>query len=96
MTRGFVYTTCSGAYVAVGSKCEKLNVSKSGPLCPIERTSMGRTGTSLMGHFLTHASQQILSYSITSSARERSEGGNSRPIAFAVRRLITSSYLLGA
>jgi hypothetical protein len=24
--------------------------AKSSPLCPIERTSMGRAGTSLMGH----------------------------------------------
>jgi hypothetical protein len=39
----------SRADVRVGSKCEKLNVSKSSPLCPIERTSMGHAGTSLMG-----------------------------------------------
>ena len=31
-----------------GSKCEELNVST--PLCPIERTSMERAATPLMGH----------------------------------------------
>src|SRR5262249_4811559 len=35
-------------------------------------------------------------HSITSSARASSVGGTSRPSAFAVLRLITSSYLVGA
>ena len=35
-------------------------------------------------------------HSITSSARASSDGGTSRPIAFAVLRLMTSSYLVGA
>src|SRR5262249_56964792 len=35
-------------------------------------------------------------YSITSSARASSAGGISRPSAFAVLRLMTSSYLVGA
>jgi hypothetical protein len=35
-------------------------------------------------------------YSITSSARESSVDGSSRPSAFAVLRLITNSYLVGA
>src|SRR6516225_5945744 len=35
-------------------------------------------------------------YSITSSARASSDGGTDRPSAFAVFRLITSSYLVGA
>src|SRR5213080_3397674 len=35
-------------------------------------------------------------YSITSSARASTIGGTSRPRAFAVLRLITSSYLVGA
>src|SRR5262249_21437426 len=35
-------------------------------------------------------------HSITSSARASRVGGTSRPIAFAVLRLITSSYLVGA
>jgi hypothetical protein len=34
------------------------------------------------------------SYSITSSARARSEGGTSRPSALAAFRLTTSSYLV--
>jgi len=33
-----------------GSKYEKLNPSEFSPLCPIERTSMRRSATSLMGH----------------------------------------------
>jgi hypothetical protein len=32
-----------------GSKCEELNVSKSSPLRPTERTSMRRAATSLNG-----------------------------------------------
>src|SRR5262249_40413066 len=35
-------------------------------------------------------------YSITSFARERSDGGTVRPSAFAVLRLMASSYLVGA
>src|SRR5262249_7133359 len=35
-------------------------------------------------------------HSITSSARASSVGGTSRPSAFAVLRLMTSSYLVGA
>ena len=34
-------------------------------------------------------------YSITSSARESSDGGTVRPSAFAVLRLITNSNLVG-
>jgi len=41
------------ALVRVGSNCEKLNVSKSGPLYRCELTSMGRLATSLMGQFQT-------------------------------------------
>ena len=37
-----------------------------------------------------------VAHSITSSARASSVGGTSRPSAFAVLRLITSSYLVGA
>ena len=39
---------------------------------------------------------QEQSYSITSSARASSAGGTSRPSAFAILRLMTSSYLVGA
>jgi hypothetical protein len=38
----------------------------------------------------------ILAYSITSFARERSDGDTVRPSAFAVLRLMASSYLFGA
>src|ERR1700760_2923282 len=37
-----------------------------------------------IGHFRTHAPQQNERYSITSSARESSAGGKSRPMVFAV------------
>jgi len=37
-----------------------------------------------------------VAYSITSSARASSVGGTSRPSPFAVLRLITNSYLVGA
>jgi hypothetical protein len=42
----------------------------------------------------TYAMHQIIAYSITSSARVSSDGGTSRPSAFAVLRLMTSSYLV--
>jgi len=40
--------------------------------------------------------QQIVAYSITSSARASSVAGTSMPSALAVFRFITSSYLVGA
>ena len=43
----------------LGSKCEKLNVSKPGPLRPTKRTVMRPVGTSLMGHFRTLAPQKV-------------------------------------
>src|SRR6516162_2981348 len=43
-----------------------------------------------------YAVQQILAYSITSSARASSEGGMDRPRALAVLRLITKLYFVGA
>ena len=79
------------ADVRCGSKCEKLNVSKSSPLCPIERTSMGRAGTSLMGHGRLMQRSKRYSYSITSSARATSVAGSSRPSVLAVFRLMISS-----
>src|SRR5919197_6334200 len=42
------------------------------------------------------AALHLRGHSITSSARASSVGGTSRPSAFAVLRLITSSYLVGA
>src|SRR5262249_1776854 len=40
--------------VSCGSKCEELNVSKSGPLYPTDRTSTRRADTSRMGHIAHH------------------------------------------
>src|SRR6185312_4094523 len=54
---------------------------------------------SLLGpdfHRLDRTSFAWRTHSITSSARASSVGGISRPSAFAVLRLITSSYLVGA
>src|SRR6476646_7801310 len=53
---------------------------------------------SLLGpdfHRQDRASFAWRTHSITSSARRRSDVGNSMPIAFAVLRLTTSSYLTG-
>ena len=44
----------------------------------------------------THAPQQNRAYSITSSAIESMSGDTSRPIARAVLRLMTNSYLVGS
>ena len=43
----------------------------------------------------TASTHRAVPYSITSSARKSNVGGRSRPRAFAVFRLITSSYLVG-
>ena len=48
------------------------------------------------GHKRTHAVQQILRYSITSSAVASSESGTARPSALVDLRLITSSNVVGA
>src|SRR4051794_32881496 len=48
----------------------------------------------LRGSFIAGPPSPI--HSITSSARASSCGGTSRPSVFAVLRLITSSYLVGA
>src|SRR6201997_1998472 len=53
---------------------------------------------SLLGpdfHRLDRTSFAWRTHSITSSARPKSIGGTSRPSAFAVLRLITSSYFVG-
>ena len=49
----------------------------------------------MWGFFLIAAHQFVL-YSITSSAMASSDGGTVRPKAFAVFRLMASSYLVGA
>ena len=43
-----------------------------------------------------HKPTSITYYSITSSARASTDGGTVRPSSFAVWRLITNSYLVGA
>jgi len=61
-----------------------------------EQTSTETTRRSHRCRLRTHAPQQHACYSITSSARASTVGGSSKPIAFAVLRLMTSSYLFGA
>src|SRR5215813_13263089 len=61
-----------------------------------EQTSTETTRWSHQCQLRTHAQQQHACYSITSSARASTVGGSSKPIAFAVLRLMTSSYLFGA
>src|SRR6516164_6885430 len=69
---------------------------------PLGRRSQTHAGlgadgtTSEKGYFQTHASQQSKPYSITSSALASTDAGRSRPSIFAVLRLTTSSYLVGA
>src|SRR3974390_2449647 len=55
-----------------------------------------RLAISDMGHKRTHALQQFCRYSITSSARASKDWGTDKPSAFAVFRLMASSYLFGA
>jgi hypothetical protein len=71
-------------------------MSAARPLFPRKRTSICDLAMSHSCQNLTHALQQARLYSITSSARASTEVGTSRPSAFAVLRLIVSSYLVGA
>jgi hypothetical protein len=65
------------------------------PLFPPKRTFMRRPSLPLCANNgLMHRSK-LHSYSITSSARVSSVGGTMMSSAFAVFRLITSSYLVG-
>src|SRR5262249_33524316 len=71
---------------------------KSGrcPLYPRERTSELNRVMSALCQKRTHALQQFYRYSITSSARVSSDGAILRSSAFAVLRLTTNWYLVGA
>jgi hypothetical protein len=57
---------------------------------------LGHRGMSQTCHTRTHALPQIVFYSITSSAICCKCRGTSMPSAFAVLRLMTSSYFVGA
>src|SRR5262245_51902804 len=65
-----------------------------------QRSSSGRLGQYCLWPRRRAAEQRdelaAPDHSITSSARASSVGGTSRPSAFAVLRLITNSYLVGA
>src|SRR5262245_44872969 len=82
--------------VRFGSKADIYAVQKPCPLYPQKRTCAVQLGMSALGQKRTHAPQQKDGYSITSSARASSVGGTVRPSCFAVLRLITSSYFVGA
>src|SRR4026209_1093270 len=75
-------------------------VYASQPLSPVATQHSLPSGRySLLGpdfHRLDRTSFTWRTHSITSSARASSVGGISRPSAFAVLRLITSSYLVGS
>jgi hypothetical protein len=69
----------SGCKVSFGSKCEELNMSKSGPLHPAERTSTRRAATSLKGQ-----ERNCRSHSMTSSAPPTCGGCTVRISALAL------------
>src|SRR5499425_2724645 len=75
-------------------------VYASPPLSPVATQHSLPSGRySLLGpdlHRLDRTSFAWRTHSITSSARASTDGGISRPSAFAVLRLMTSSYLVGA
>ena len=57
---------------------------------PLQRSELAKSAISGLMHCSTAR------YSITSSARSRNESGRVNPIALAVRRLTTSSNLVGS
>jgi hypothetical protein len=79
----------------LGVKLGIRNAQRGGPLYAGEWTSSGCLGMSEKCHNLTHAPNQALPYSITSSARASRVGGTMRPSVLAVLRLITSSNFAG-
>src|SRR5215831_6975076 len=64
-----------------------------GPLCGLKPDILRGPRSAKTGR---EQMQQSARYSITSSARASRVGGTSRPNAFAVLRLMTNSYLVGA
>ena len=86
----------AGPNVSVGSKTEVAALRRDVCFDPSERKSSGPVGKSEKCQDReTHAPQQTNDYSITSSARASTDGSIVAE-AFAVLRLITSSYLVGA
>ena len=65
-------------------------VSGRCPLYPQKRTLELSRAMSALCQNRTHAPQQIVGYSITSSASASKFGGTVRPSAFAVLRLISN------
>jgi hypothetical protein len=66
------------------------------PLCPRKRTFLVVVSMSAKGHKHTHAPQQRALYSISSSARMRSDSGTSIPCLFAVFRLTSKLIWAGS
>src|SRR5262249_23509057 len=64
-------------------------------LIPLQRPNSRHPQTAAQGQFQTRAPHQRKAYSMTSSARARSEGGTVRPSALAVFRLINNSNFVG-
>src|SRR6516225_10566847 len=71
-------------------------VSNQCPLYPQKRTLRQRKQMSALCQKQTFCAAANSRYSITSSARASSDCGTVSPSAFAVLRLMTSSYLVGA
>jgi hypothetical protein len=67
--------------VRIGSKYEELNVSKSGPPCLGEQTSMKRVATSLMGPLKTSSS--VARQACFTPASEHPGPLSNRPTPFA-------------
>ena len=73
----------------IGAKQVEVEVSGQSGHCS------ARCSSAASCHNRTHAPQQTAPYSMTSSASASKLGAIVRPRAFAVLRLITSSYLVG-
>jgi hypothetical protein len=69
--------------------------ASSCPLYPRKRTCAVQTGMSALGQKRTHALQQTIFYSMTSSARSTSVGGTVRLSALAAFKLTMSSNFVG-
>jgi hypothetical protein len=71
------------------------NASRHVRFAPFATTIMRRRTMSRWANSGCERSQQIASYSITSSTRRRNDSGIGTPSAFAVMRLMTRSNLVG-
>src|SRR6516164_7488954 len=85
----------SVGHVRFGSKADIGERPVNVRFTPNSGHSLSLLGCPLCAKTRQDAPQQMGPYSITSSARASSAGGRGSPSAFAVLRLIASSYLVG-